>query len=138
MLLLIIFISSSANFVDMSNVINHTIYSSVENGTYKSKEAEPFVIKLYYPFIINCYRSQFTSMVKSKRSLKNTHKGRLTRNILSGSVLGPYCSPWYIISRRIWLSAQSNYATHQWLIQRERRPPFSTPPPPPQKKENPY
>ena len=49
----------------MSNVIHHTIYSSVENGRFKLKEAEQFVIKLYYPFIINCYRSQFTSIVKA-------------------------------------------------------------------------
>ena len=34
--------------------INHTIYSSVENGRFKLKETEQFVIKLYYPFIINC------------------------------------------------------------------------------------
>ena len=47
------FISSSANFVNMSNVINHIIYSSIENCKFKLKEAEKFVIKLYYPFIIN-------------------------------------------------------------------------------------
>ena len=70
---------------------------------FKLKEEEQFVIKLYYPFIINCCTSQFTSMVKSSRSLKNTHKRWLTRNSLLGSVLCPYCSPWYIISRRIWL-----------------------------------
>ena len=35
------------NFVDMSNVIHH-IYSSVENGRYKLREAEQFVIKLFY------------------------------------------------------------------------------------------
>ena len=95
------FISSSANFVDMSNVISHTIYSSVEKGRFKLKEAEKFVIKLHYPFIINCCKNQFTSMIKSNRSYKNTHKGRLTQNSLLGSVLCPYCSPWYIISRRI-------------------------------------
>ena len=33
--------------------------------------------------------------------LKNNHKGRLTRNSLLGPVLCPYCSPWYIICRRI-------------------------------------
>ena len=54
----------SSNFIDMSNVIHHTIYSSVENMRFKLKEAEQFVIKLFYPFIISCYRSQFTSMVK--------------------------------------------------------------------------
>ena len=47
------FISLSTNFVDMSNVINHTIYSSVKNGRFKLKEADKFVIKLYYPFITN-------------------------------------------------------------------------------------
>ena len=52
----------------MSNAINHTIYSSVENGRFKLKEEKHFVIKLYYPFIINC--SQFTSMVKSNRPEK--------------------------------------------------------------------
>ena len=31
----------------MSNVINHIIYSSVENGRFKLKEADKFVIKLY-------------------------------------------------------------------------------------------
>ena len=36
------FISSPANFVDMYNVINHTIYSSVENGRSKLKEEEQF------------------------------------------------------------------------------------------------
>ena len=62
----------SSNFVDMSNVIHHTIYSSVENGRLKLKEAEQFVIKLYYLFIINCYKSQFTSMVKSKKHSQRT------------------------------------------------------------------
>ena len=68
----------SSNFVDVSDVIHHTIYSSVEDGRFKLKEVEQFVIKRYYPFIINCYRRQFTSIVKSNKSLKNTHKGRLT------------------------------------------------------------
>ena len=36
------FISSPANVVDMYNVINHTIYSSVENGRSKLKEEEQF------------------------------------------------------------------------------------------------
>ena len=36
------------NFVDVSNVMHHTIYSSVENGRFKLKEVEQFVIKLYY------------------------------------------------------------------------------------------
>ena len=58
----------SSNFVDMSNVIHHTIYSSVENGRLKLKEAEQFVIKLYSYVIMNCYKSQFTSMVKSKKT----------------------------------------------------------------------
>ena len=43
----------SSTFVDISNVIHHTIYSSVENGRFKLKEAEQFEIKLYYPYIIN-------------------------------------------------------------------------------------
>ena len=89
------FISSSANFVDMSNVMNHNIYLGVENSRFKLKEADTFVIKLYYPFIFNCCK------IKRNRSSKNTHKGRLIRNSLLGSVLCPYCSPWYIISRRI-------------------------------------
>ena len=75
------FISSSANFVDMSNVTNHTIYSSVENGTFKLKEAEQFVIKLYYPSIINCCRSQFTSMVKRNRSQKTLTKDDLPETV---------------------------------------------------------
>ena len=62
------FISLSADFADMSNVINHTIYSSVENDRFELKEAKEFVIKLYYSFIINCCRSQFTSIVKSNIS----------------------------------------------------------------------
>ena len=57
----------SSNFVDMSNVIHHTVYSSVENGRFKLKEAEQFEIKLYYPYIINWYWSQFTSTIKSNR-----------------------------------------------------------------------
>ena len=59
------------------------------------------MIKLFHPFIINCCRSQFTSMIKKTTDLKKTPTGRLTRNSLSGSELCPYCSPWYIISRRI-------------------------------------
>ena len=94
------FISSSTLLI-MSNVISYTIYSSVENGRLKLKEAEKFVIKLYYPFIFNCCGSQFTSMIKSNRSSKNTYKVRLIPNSLLGSVLCQYCSPWYIIPRRI-------------------------------------
>ena len=68
----------------MSNVINYTTYSSVENGRFKLKEEKQFVIKLYYPFIINCCRSRFTYMVKSNRSLKKHTKDDLHETVYWG------------------------------------------------------
>ena len=103
------FISSSANFVEMSSIINHTIYSRVENGTVKLKEEEQFVIKLYHPFIINWCRTQFTSIIKS-------NKERLAQNSLLGSVLCPYCS-----------HGISSPEEYDYQPNRIMRPPFSIP-----------
>ena len=71
----------------MSNVIHHTIYSSVANG--RLKEAEQCVIKLYYPFIINCYRSQFTSIVKRNRHLQRTTSSKIFIRVCAIPILLP-------------------------------------------------
>ena len=55
----------SSNFFDMSNVIHHTIYSSVENGRFKLKEAEQCVIKLYYPLSIQFYSKTLQILKKT-------------------------------------------------------------------------
>ena len=70
------------------------------------------MIKLYHPFIINCCRSQFTSMIKN-------NKERLTQNSLLESVLYPYCSHG--------ISSQEEYDYQPNRIMQPMRPPYSIP-----------